>query len=435
MKSQGPQNTSNTMAWIGKGNLTILPPPEYWAQLANIMPGEQIERLKEHSNQRFTEFTPSSLGPPEGAAFELLTRFAADGWVEREVRYRCPRCEADLSEQDITAAECPHCREVYSENGSVEVEYVFVRHLAPIRSVDWVVAIHGMNTSGAWQEAFTWTLSTTWGRSVPVAVYKYGIVVAGVVMAWRRRRLQHKLRNKLAVLRDEARAQGYDGNPDVIAHSFGTWLFGHMVQDELARNSNDRLRFGRIILLGCILRPDFDWKSVKEADLVQDVLNHYGTGDRVVPLAHATISDSGPSGSRGFDSTEVINIRADAFGHSDLLSIDKKFRSGVTLPLEFIPTLLAAVLTLPREELLNIPDRVIPPKLWCQFWWPLRGTIFPFFALPFVVALMGLLVGTIGNLLWRWSGIIQEVALVSAYGIGTMLVLIAIRALGRWLRG
>jgi hypothetical protein len=79
-----------------------------------------------------------------------------------------------------------------------------------------------MKTAGAWQEAFSWHLATTWGRGVPVAVYKYGIVVAGVIMAWRRRELVRQFRNKVAVLRDEARAQGYSGNPDLVAHSFGT---------------------------------------------------------------------------------------------------------------------------------------------------------------------------------------------------------------------
>ena len=145
----------------------------------------------------------------------------------------------------------------------------FLSELSAVRSVDWVVAIHGMNTSGAWQEAFSWRFSTTWGRSVPVAVYKYGFVVVGVVLAWRRRKFQRELRTKLAALRDEARAQGFLGNPDVIAHSFGTWLFGHLLEDELRRNDSDRLQFGRVILAGCILRPDFDWRASERPILLR----------------------------------------------------------------------------------------------------------------------------------------------------------------------
>jgi len=435
MKSHGLPNAPSNATWVGEGNVTILPPTEYWAHLAGTMPGALVEKLREQSDQRVTEFTVPGLGPPENLALELLTRFAADGWVAREERHRCPECHADLSEQDVTAAECPHCREAYSENGGVTVETVFVRRLAPIRSVDWVVAIHGMNTSGAWQEEFTWTVSTTWGRSVPVAVYKYGKVIASVLMTWRRHNLQRSLRDKLAALRHEARAQGYDGNPDVIAHSFGTWLFGHLLKDELARKSDDHLRFGRVILAGCILRPDFDWRSIKDEKLVQDVLNHYGTEDRVVPLAHATIRDSGPSGRRGFDGDQVINIRASGFGHSDVLSIDKRFDSDVTYLSNSYQRYWRPFLTLPQKELLNIPDRLNPPKPWCQLWWPLRGTLFPFFALPLVLALMGLLMGIIVSLLWGWRGIEEGVAVVSGAGIGTLVVLIAITGFWRWLRG
>jgi len=37
-------------------------------------------------------------------------------------------------------------------------------------------------------------------------------------------------------------------------------------------------QFGR--RKGWILRPNFDWKNIREAHLVEDVLNHYGTADR-----------------------------------------------------------------------------------------------------------------------------------------------------------
>src|SRR5262249_6376164 len=157
--------------------------------LARSIPGDQLKKLKDQSDQRLTEFTATGLGPPEATALALLRRFAEDGWVQREERYKCPKSEIELNEQDLKAPEGHECREPYSNDVRPVVELAFVRNLRSIRSVDWVVAIHGMNTSGAWQEAFTWTVSTTWGRSVPVAVYKYGIIIAGVIMAWRRRKL------------------------------------------------------------------------------------------------------------------------------------------------------------------------------------------------------------------------------------------------------
>jgi hypothetical protein len=395
-------NIPSKVLWVGEGSTKILPPAEYWTLLAQEMPGAQIESLKEQSDQRHTEFTTGDLPGPEADAHALLTRFASDGWVERSERHHCPECGEGLERQDITAPVCPRCGEGFGEHGGIAIETVFVRELSAARSVDWVVAIHGMNTSGAWQEAFSWKFCTTWGRSVPVAVYKYGFVVVGVVLAWRRRKFQRELRTKLAALRDEARAQGFLGNPDVIAHSFGTWLFGHLLEDELTRNEEDRLEFGRVILAGCILRPDFDWKRIRESHLVKEVLNHYGTADCIVPLAHMTITKSGPSGRRGFDGDQVLNIRAVGFGHSDLFSVDKRVENGLTYLANSYQKYWRPFLTLPATELLTLSDRADPQAPWSELPWPLRGTIFPFLAVPLVFAAASLLIARIGESLWSW---------------------------------
>src|SRR5713226_4598674 len=129
--------------WIGKGSTAILPPPEYWAHLANVIPGHQLEKLKEQSSLRLTEFTSRDLPPPEATALDLLSMFASDGWVESELRQSCPNCSKYLAGEEITVPVCPYCGESYSEHGGITTETVFVRHLAQTRSVDWVVAIHG----------------------------------------------------------------------------------------------------------------------------------------------------------------------------------------------------------------------------------------------------------------------------------------------------
>jgi hypothetical protein len=96
----------------------------------------------------------------------------------------------------------------------------------------------------------------------------------------------------------------------------------------LIREPEEQLRFGRIILTGCILPPGFDWKRITDAGLVEDVLNHTANKDRIVPLARLAIRDSGPSGRRGFDGEQVINLCAEGCGHSDLFSIEKCLASG-----------------------------------------------------------------------------------------------------------
>lgn len=425
------------------GSPALMPPDRYWALLAERQSNGHIARLRAGFEARQNEFLPSSLGPPEPDALQLLEQVAKDGWLRIEKRIRCAHCEQALSGEEAAEASCPHCQESLGAGQDVVSETVYVRDLLPSRDVDWVIAIHGMNTSGAWQEAFSWRLATTWGRSVPVAVYKYGIIIAGVILAWRRRKLQNDLRLKLATLRDEARAQGFQGNPDVIAHSFGTWLFGHLLEEELTRGAADPLRFGRLILTGCVLRPDFDWGKIKEAGLVTHILNHYGTNDRVVPFAHATIFDSGPSGRRGFDGREVINVRAEGFGHSDLFSIDRFVSNGETFQkrsgnpgavshLDYAyGRYWKPFLTLPAAEFDLLRDRSDPPNRWRQMPWLFRGTIFPFLALPLILSLAAFALSLLGAQAEKALWVFRPILIVTGAGLASILLCTALIILCR----
>lgn len=431
--------------WVGAGSTSIIPPADYWAYLEMMFPAQRhiIQALKGQSDNRLSEFIPEDLPPVTSAAAAILERVAADGWLRRETRSRCPNCDENLDEAETAQPACPFCGEAFSQHGGVVAAVVYVRSLAPGRTVDWVVAIHGMNTSGAWQEAFSWHLSTTWGRSVPVAVYKYGIIITGVLIAWRRRKLRNALRAKLAALRNEALAQGFSAKPDVIAHSFGTWLFGHLLLQELKQRPEDRLVFGRIILTGCILRPDFPWQKLQEAGLVEDVLNHYGDRDPVVPMAHFTIADSGPSGRRGFDGDAVINLRAAGYGHSDLFSIEKcivhgKSHQNCTGATEGIRHLDHAYkrfwrpfLTLPAQELHTLPERADPATAWHPLPWLLRGTLFPFLALPLLLMLTALLTTLLGGWLQKFQSLLATFLEIGLTGLGLLTASIAATMLWR----
>jgi hypothetical protein len=418
----------------GTGSLDRLPMADYWRDKACQFPNAPVAQLREQFDLRLGEFKTSELHPPEAEALALLEQVAADGWIERVERFRCANRGDSLTPQEAAGVECPYCHTSLNKLGDVITEIIFTHQLPPMRTVDWVVAVHGMNTTGAWQEAFSWKISTTWGQSVPIAVYKYGIVIAGVVLAWRRRTLQLELRAKIAVLKQEALKRGFNGKPDLIAHSFGTWLVGHLLEDELERNAGDRLQFGRIILTGCILRPDFDWRRIKAGGLVDDVMNHYGTADKVVPCAHATIWDSGPSGRRGFDGGEVINVRAAGMGHSDLFSIESRFADGRTALDTSYWDYWRPFLTLPQVELVNLPDRRDPARKWRPFVWILRGTIFPLVGLPLVMALMAMLAAIAGRILWPWTAVLITMAKISVVGLVVILAFIGVTLVFRVLR-
>jgi hypothetical protein len=450
-----PPQTDPLPRWKGISSTSILPTDDYWEYLGSVAAGRQLDALRAQSDRRVGELSPGDLPPPADTATALLDRLASDGWIERKRRHTCPRCGAELDGQQCQEFACPHCGEVFSQQGEVTTETVYVRALAPSRDVEWVIALHGMNTRGAWQEEFSWHLATTWGRSVPVAVYKYGIVIPGVIMPWRRRALLQGLRLKLVTLRDQARAQDFHGNPDVVAHSFGTWLLGHLLLGELRRPEGERLRFGRVILAGCVLRPDFDWATVKGAGLVEEVLNHYGTKDAVVPMAHCAIWDSGPSGRRGFDDAEVANLRAEGYGHSDLLSTTKwvvddqprQKHRGEAAESHLEHTyrrFWRPFLVLPTGELSRLPGCVHPGEPWRRLPWPLRGTLFPVVVLTLAASLAVLLGAGLGKaLLASWpmpwatvaasaAGLARALAGVSAGGL--LLLLVSIGGTTVWRR-
>lgn len=132
------------------------------------------------------------------------------------------------------------------------------------------------------------------------------------------------------------------------------------------------------------------------------------------PPTAKEIFDSGPSGRRGFDGVEVLNIRAEGYGHSDVLAIDKKV-DGLSHLEHSYRRYWRPFLTLPQQELNTVPDRVDPAAPWQPLPWLLRGTLLPLVALPLAIALLACLVAFVGvaiakavvpiSSVLRWSGI------------------------------
>jgi len=257
----------------------------------------------------------------------------------------------------------------------------FVREEPRTRDIIWVLTLHGMNTQGAWQEDLNWLVSKSYGRMVPVAIYKYGIVRPGAVLKFRQRALTRGLINRIRRLSGETNAAGFGGVPDVIAHSFGTWLLGH------ALDADRTLRVGRVILTGCILRPDFDWNELITRGQVQAVLCHVATKDLWARIAHYFIPDSGPSGRRGFNDRRYICHAVLSGGHSDFFN--EKLMPGLFERI-WQPFLIGT--DGPPGDLegkLSQPD-------WRQVWWPFRATLPRFLVLGLVSALVLLIFASLG---------------------------------------
>lgn len=300
------------------------------------------------------DFADVDVGPEETIA--LLQRVALDGYLQAETRSRCAACQHDLLDENIENYECANCRTDLSETPGIEYT-VFTRTGTPSRDARWVIAVHGMNTHGAWQEDFSWRLAKLYGYAVPVFIYKYGRILFSPILILRQRRCRDHLAQRISGLRAEMNERGYGDRPDVIAHSFGTWLLAH------ALLADPSIQLGRVILTGAILRPDFDWTALVDSGRVEAVLCHYGRRDKPVRVSQFVIPESGPSGHRGFsDSESVVHVVEPSFGHGHYF-IQKNID-------DVMQRVWSPFLTLPQQDIKSIA-RIHDgyARTWRPSWW------------------------------------------------------------------
>jgi hypothetical protein len=339
-----------------------------WKMLEDRHPPSLVGALRVvfETNEPF-ELTPEELSADTESsardALALLKEVASRGWLKHEVRFTCFNCNRPLTSSQTSQETCPHCEELFSDHPpGIEARDVFICEKPRTRDVRWVLTLHGMNTRGEWQEDFNWLVSKTYARMVPVAIYKYGLVRPGAFLRFRQRQMVGGLIRRIKKLIGETEESGFGSRPDVIAHSLGTWLLGNALQADTS------LRLGRVILTGCILRPDFDWNALINSGQVEAVLNHYGTKDFWAKIAHFFIPDSGPSGRRRFNSgPPIVQVAADNFRHSDF------FRSD-NLQKEF-EGLWHSFLTVPQNDLDNLNTKQTAGEPWKQTWLCFRATI------------------------------------------------------------
>lgn len=276
---------------------------------------------------------------------DFLETLVSVATANRTQAYRCPLCShvfALGTPQTITM--CPTCHADYQEGGvEVSIEYFYRLKGENSRDIRWVIVIHGMNSRAPWQEEFSWQMANRLRYSAPVLIYKYGWATVDVLMKPLHRRLARQLGERIKIAIEQATDSQRPSSPDIIAHSFGTRLFSLILEDPDLK----KLKFGRVITAGSIVRPDFDWSRHVAEGRVEAVLNHVGAKDTAVPFSQYTIPGAGPGGTVGYFSKEVFNVRNDNFGHSDffmpenlrmLISDDGLWHQFFTYPLsKFAP--------------------------------------------------------------------------------------------------
>jgi hypothetical protein len=235
--------------------------------------------------------------------------------VERISVLRCPSptCRRIVDADDVANHHCSHCKIDFRELGEDPVEAAIYRGSSLIsRSVPWLIAVHGFNTRGPWQEDFSWRIANRFKYHAPVLIFKYGLMQLGVLFRRRHRALARRLGQQIRRAIDLARENQIEEPPYVVIHSFGSQLFRLVLESDEFSD----IRFGRVIAVGSVIRPDFKWSDYISTGRIEGVLDQCGGSDWAVPFAQFTIPGTGPGGRHGFSDPAVINVRNDQYGHS-----------------------------------------------------------------------------------------------------------------------
>lgn len=230
-------------------------------------------------------------------------------------------CGVGLSEDSVVERRCRNCDADLDELEPVsEVRYVLERRRS--HDVRWLIALHGIRTHGPWQEQLQWLIDREFHRTVPFRNWKYGRILFRALIPALQRRVVDRFCDDVRLATGELHgvlSGGPAPAPDVVAHSFGTWV----VAQALRRDPN--LRLGHVVLVGSIVPPDWSWADILDRNQVTAVLNYCGDRDPWVRLAERFVPDSGPSGTQGFaaEHDRLINVLRPGGLHSSAFTVSQ----------------------------------------------------------------------------------------------------------------
>ena len=298
-----------------------------WTALAGVYPAKLVEGLRDTLERGDVPLIdPALLGlsveSDLATTMRLLDEVARLGHLAIEEHKLCGNCITRVNPEDEAAGICSQCTRHYAE---LDIPFTFKRVFKrpagrESRDISWVVTVHGMNSDGPWQQDFSWLIANKLKYSAPVLILKYPILRVMTLFERTQRLLAADLGKRLqnAIAHTHQRAGEVTDTPDVVLHSYGTLLFSRLLLDPRFES----LKFGRVILAGAIVRPDYDWAQHIASGRIEAVVNHCGDRDRIVHLAQYAMPGSGPSGRVGFLDPIVRNVRAENYGHSTFFDIE-----------------------------------------------------------------------------------------------------------------
>lgn len=238
------------------------------------------------------------IGSSTNQAGRIADALAAHDVFERRETLVCTGddCGITLNEESLAEERCQTCgADLDDYEPRRELRYVLERPRS--RDVGWLIALHGIRTLGRWQEQLQWLIDRQFRRTIPFKNWKYGRILSGALVPALQRRFVRRFIAEVKETHSELKGMlriGAAPAPDVIAHSFGTWILAHALEEDAS------LQLSHVVLIGSIVRPDWPWDGPLERGQVTGILNYCGDRDPWVRLAERFIPDSGPSGAIGF---------------------------------------------------------------------------------------------------------------------------------------
>lgn len=298
-----------------------------WTGLADVYPAKLVQSLRDTLERGDVPLVdPALLGLSEGidpaTTMRLLDEISRLGHLAIEEHKLCGNCKIRVNPEDEAAGICSRCTSHFAElDFPFTLKRVFKRLAGrESRDISWVVTVHGMNSDGTWQQDFSWLIASKLKYSAPVLILKYPILRVMTLFERTQRLLAANLGECLqnAITHTHQRSSEMTDTPDVVLHSYGTLVFSRLLLDPRFES----LKFGRVILAGAIVRPDYDWAQHIASGRIEAVVNHCGDKDWIVYLAQYAIPDSGPSGHVGFLDPIVHNVKARNYGHDTFFDIE-----------------------------------------------------------------------------------------------------------------
>ncbi len=176
-----------------------------------------------------------------------------------------------------------------------------------------VVLIHGIRTEADWQDMVVAKLQEAGKIEVIPIKYGYFDAIRFWFPVWSRRQPIARVTEQIRILQSKSS----DNELTVIAHSFGTYILGHIL-----RRCAD-IKIDRIILCGSVLPQNFPWGEVAHRRIKDgNIVNECGKRDIWPLLARSASWGYGSSGTHGFGDV-LVKDRFHNYQHSEYF--DEKF--------------------------------------------------------------------------------------------------------------